>query len=1117
MNKCTSFRGSATRYCFVKGMASVLGALTIAASAQAQTVVVPNAYEGTDAGSGSSVLNDNIRLQEIYAASSLPSGPIAISEIRLRPSATYGSAFTSTIASIEIRLSTTTVDAAAINPTFAQNVGTNEMVVFSGALSLSSTFAGPSGGPKAFDIIIPLSSSFVYDPSQGNLLVDFRNYSGSTVTYVDAGIPPGTSSSRAFALGVESATATSASLGAEVLQLVYAPVATPPVITHQPESLSATLGTVATFSVTADSAVAITFQWRHDGVDIPAATNASLVLSNVQAADAGTYTVVVANQFGSTTSTGAVLTVTDPPPPFITAQPASQTVPPGDVAAFSVTVLSVQPITYAWAKDGIALDGEMSPSLVISNVQPAQAGGYSVIVSNPYGSTTSAVAVLTVTNVSTIVVHPGYAQQDAGAGSSTLLDNIRLQEVYSSALFPPGQILITELRWRPSAAGHPSSTVISDLQLNLSTTTIQPGHLSATFGNNLGPDDTVVFHGSLSVTSAFTGPVNGPKDFDIVVRLTTPFPYDPSAGNLLVDVRNFSGSTVSAVDAGSPADGLVSRAFALGATSTVGGPAPGADVLQIGYSTAPIAPSITAQPQDQRVTEGQIATLSVLARGTPPLSYQWYFNDTPISDANGSALVISNIQPSAAGKYFVVVDNALGSVTSRVATLTVDMSRTLALIAPPARQEGTRITLLLDLDSDGDVGGMTFLLNYDTNYLKEAQLNWVPQLEGLFNSVNYSPTGQIRATFALSGTAVPTGHQSVATLDFLLRSVPNDLNTPLQVQILDASDPSGDPITHGNLANNASVSITKRLFAGDNNANQRLDVGDASVILGQLAGLEQTRAWDVTGNDLNGSSNLDSGDAIKVLRAAAGIDPQPGGEGGGGFSAASASGSVLPTESLLLSPTTTRAEAGSSVTFQVRLRNIRTAISGAAFTLDFPTNALRLVNSQSHRSGPVVAANALLIWNVAPSQNNFATQNGRVSFAASSANPWPMNDGVLAELTFQVQAGASSHYQWPLTLRAAEVTPNGYANRMLLTSGATFIGRDPLPGTIATPRRNMAGLFEFTVVGDAGATYLIESSTDLIHWTPLTSFLNATGSFHFEDPDSDTRARNFYRARPESN
>ncbi len=155
---------------------AVVSFLLVSNVADAQAVVVPAANLDAEGGGGSSVLNDNIRLQEIYNAALMPDGPVTITEMRFRPSAHYGAAFTATISNINIRLSTTTVMPVAISSTFAANVGTNETVVFDGELTLASAFTGPASGPKDFDIVIPFATPFSYDPSQGNLLVDIRNF-----------------------------------------------------------------------------------------------------------------------------------------------------------------------------------------------------------------------------------------------------------------------------------------------------------------------------------------------------------------------------------------------------------------------------------------------------------------------------------------------------------------------------------------------------------------------------------------------------------------------------------------------------------------------------------------------------------------------------------------------------------------------------------------------------------------------------------------------------------------------------------------------------------------------------------------------------------------------------
>ncbi len=83
-------------------------------------------------------------------------------------------------------------------------------------------------------------------------------------------------------------------------------------------------------------------------------------------------------------------------------------------------------------------------------------------------------------------------------------------------------------------------------------------------------------------------------------------------------------------------------------------------------------PVITAQPQNRSVVVGSSATFAVTAGGTPPLSYQWLFNQTnALAGATGATLLLSNVQLTNAGGYSVVVTNVAGAVTSAVARLTV--------------------------------------------------------------------------------------------------------------------------------------------------------------------------------------------------------------------------------------------------------------------------------------------------------------------------------------------------------------------------------------------------------------------------------------------------------------
>jgi DNA/RNA endonuclease G (NUC1) len=179
-----------------------------------------------------------------------------------------------------------------------------------------------------------------------------------------------------------------------------------PVITGHPTSQTTVVGGSATFSVTAEGDAPLSYQWLHEDIDIPGATGATLTLNNVQAANVGTYYVVVTNNVGSTTSQAASLVVTGLPP-VVTAPPVGQTVNAGANVTFAVSVTGSPIMTYQWRKDTLPIGGATGSTLTLANVQAGDAASYDVVVTNSTSSVTSAPAVLTVNaSIPVIVTQP---------------------------------------------------------------------------------------------------------------------------------------------------------------------------------------------------------------------------------------------------------------------------------------------------------------------------------------------------------------------------------------------------------------------------------------------------------------------------------------------------------------------------------------------------------------------------------------------------------------------------------------------------------------------------------------------------------------------------------------
>jgi hypothetical protein len=94
-------------------------------------------------------------------------------------------------------------------------------------------------------------------------------------------------------------------------------------------------------------------------------------------------------------------------------------------------------------------------------------------------------------------------------------------------------------------------------------------------------------------------------------------------------------------------------------------------------------PDITAQPQSTTNLVGTTATFTVTATSCSSVGYQWMFGTNALSSENAATLTITNVQTSHAGDYTVVLTNAAGSITSGVATLTVQLPASPTLSARP--------------------------------------------------------------------------------------------------------------------------------------------------------------------------------------------------------------------------------------------------------------------------------------------------------------------------------------------------------------------------------------------------------------------------------------------------
>jgi Alginate lyase/Bacterial Ig domain len=173
-----------------------------------------------------------------------------------------------------------------------------------------------------------------------------------------------------------------------------------PAITNQPVGQTVVAGGTASLAVGAVSTGPLSYQWYLNANPVAGATNASLTLPSVTAANIGDYTVVISDStMGFTSVTSAVATVTGNFAPVINRPPAGQAVLLGGNATFTVAAGGASPLAYQWVFNSVTtLAGATNASLNLTNVQTASLGSYAVVVTNRYGAVTSTPAPLYLNN-----------------------------------------------------------------------------------------------------------------------------------------------------------------------------------------------------------------------------------------------------------------------------------------------------------------------------------------------------------------------------------------------------------------------------------------------------------------------------------------------------------------------------------------------------------------------------------------------------------------------------------------------------------------------------------------------------------------------------------------------
>lgn len=573
-------------------------------------------------------------------------------------------------------------------------------------------------------------------------------------------------------------------------------VVVPFFITAQPPSQTVYSGTNVVFSGAAQGQGPFAWQWLFNGTNLPGATDSSLTLSNAQTSQSGTYTLQISNAFGTLLTSNAQLVV-QASPPLLLSQAASRSVFLNASVTLSVSATGSLPLSYQWLFNGADIPGATNPSLVISNMQAANAGVYDALITNPVGSTNTTNIVLSLvqvycwgnntygqTNVpaaldsvtavaaggfhnlalradgtviawgagTNVTVSPNLGQSRVPAGATNIMA-IAAGGYHSLALQTNGTIVAwgdnsyhqTNVpAWLTNAVAVAAGSFHS-LALRADGTVVAWGRNTENETNvppwlsNVVSVTTGGFH-NLALRSNGTVVAWGNNSF-----LQTNIPAGLSNVIAVAGGQGFSlalkgdgsvvfwgeadsrpplnASNVVAIAAGGPVNpgpyflgqGLALRKdgslVAWGYNNNGQGAVPAGlnDVIGIGaggnHNVALLGdgrPWIVRQPANQTVYSASTVTFSVTAVSQLPPTYQWQFNGANIDGATNAALVLTNVPLSGQGLYHVLVSNALGSVASIDAALVV--LRSIPQFAPLTLPNGSGATLTVtNLSGHGPV------------------------------------------------------------------------------------------------------------------------------------------------------------------------------------------------------------------------------------------------------------------------------------------------------------------------------------------------------------------------------------------------------------------------------